>query len=350
MLRNRIVPGCLILALLLGGAHQTAAQAIGFRSLSNYLTAQHFDQIKLRRRFGNHLYLSAQINNRPAALLIDSAAPSTLIHRDSAADFGLTLTGSSGRYADVFGDTEGTAARGWIRTLQLGRQVLNDVPVTIANQAAWVDPPEYMIIPKLKPNARRAKFKYYAKIDPVNGLLGLDLLQKYGAVLDCGHQMLYLNPGGPNPTLSHRLGAILMDRGFAEVPIHLTRDHRLEVESAINGRPTRLIVDTGSSFTLFNTQVGYDAGVSAAPSRLVYVINNFHLVQLRDARVKNLAVGNFKIDDAAVCMAQLSSEALHANYSDESNAGLLGMEQLSINYGVIDFGSMTLYLRHPDRR
>lgn len=32
------------------------------------------------------------------------------------------------------------------------------------------------------------------------------------------------------------------------------------------------------------------------------------------------------------------------------NSGLLGIEHMSLNFAVIDLGSMSLYLRHPDKR
>lgn len=342
----------LLPAVLQVFAHPSAAQPIGFRSIGNFLTAQGFDQIRLQRRFGNHLYFSTLINGRPASLLIDSAAPTTLIHRESTGTYALVVGKGGDRHPDsVFAGSQPSSfdsAR--LASLQFGRQNLANVPVAVANQAAWIDPPEFMIIPKLKPNSRRVKLKYFNQIASVNGLLGSDLLQKYGAVMDCGHQMLYIRGAGTNTITSQRLAALLADRGFARVPMRITRDRQFEVDAAINGHRTRLIVDTGSSFTLIGTQIGYAAGVSAAPSRLVYVLGNYRLIQLRNGRARELTVGSFSLADADISMVDLANVVLRAEVPGEANSGLLGMENLSLNYAMIDFGSMTLYLRHPDRR
>ena len=68
------------------------------------------------------------------------------------------------------------------------------------------------------------------------------------------------------------------------------------------------------------------------------------------AGVKELAIGNFKLANAEVVVAHVSSDILLSKSAAESNAGVLGEDYLSTNFAVIDMGGRALYLRRPDSR
>ncbi|HEY2103706.1 MAG TPA: aspartyl protease family protein [Chthoniobacterales bacterium] len=319
-------------------------------SLASFYATQGFDGTKLQRRFCNHLYLPTWINGKPGNLVIDNSAPTTVIHRESAGTYGLSPTPTNERVSNVWGATPDTYSAAKLRALQIGHQTLTDIPVLVAREAVWLTPPEFLIVPKLIPRAKTRKISSYYHMEAVNGLLGADVLKRTGAVVDCGHQMLYTNAAGPNGATSERLAAFLSYRGFTRIPMRLTRDHQFEVDAAINGHPTRLLVSTGASFTFLGREAGAAARVFAAPLRLAYDLGYGHLVSISGGSAKDLAVGDFIVHYTDVTLADVSAQILRSNVAEEANSGLLGIEVLSMNYAVIDFGSMNLYMRRPDRR
>jgi predicted aspartyl protease len=115
--------------------------------------------------------------------------------------------------------------------------------------------------------------------------------------------------------------------------MQLNAHHHLEIDARLNGRPVRLTVDTGSSFTLLSAPVASAVGTSLLPglSRGEEGIGS----------VQQLALGSFVVNNAKVVVAKVDKFV---------GAGLLGEEYLSWNFGVIDVGGMNLYLRPPDKR
>lgn len=313
-------------------------------TLAGMFRAEGFSETRLQRRFGNHLFVNATVNGRRAALMIDSSSAPTIIHRDSAATFGLPVSGRIERATGVFGESQNIYAHARLHDLQIGGRVFGDVPGIVADEAARVSPPEFLTISKLKWNAKRKNFSHYVRIEPVDGAVGVDLLRNCGAVVDCGHQLLFMSSDGPNRTSSERLAAFLADHGFARTPMRRTRHGGYDVPASINGKSTRLIIDSGSSFTFINKETGVAAGIFAAPERLAYDLGESHFERIDRGTARQLNIGNFAMNDVDLNLADISSGVL------EGAAGLFGIDQLSFNYAVIDFGSGALYLRHPDRR
>jgi predicted aspartyl protease len=335
----------LFIAAVMSGAVAKLSGA----SLAGFLGSQGYAEARLQRRFGNHLFLATSVNGRRGALLLDTSAPKTVVHRASAATFGIAVSGQVTSRRGVFGEAVNDYGSGRLSALRIGDRVLTDIPVVIAEQAARVDPPEFLPISKLKANAKRKDLHLYTRIDPVDGLLGSDILRQSAAVVDCGHQMMYL-AANEHRGATAALAEFLADRGFARIPMRVTRDGQSEAAATINGHPTRLIVDTGSSFTLLGRDVAAAAGVFSAPVRFAYVTGGNHLEPLNGGTVKRLTIGSFEMDNVDVNVANISGAVLHSAAENEANSGLLGIDQLSMNFAVIDFGSSTLYLRHPDRR
>ena len=276
--------------------------------------------------------------------MIDSSLVSTVIHRDSAATFGLPVGPAIQHATGVFGESANIYAHATLRDLQIGARVFAGAPVTIADEAARVSPPEFLTISKLKWNAKRKNLSHYVRIEAVDGAVGVDLLRSCGAVVDCGHQLLFMSGDGPNRGASERLAAFLGDHGFARIPMRARHRGGYDVPAAINGMATRLVIDTGSSFTFINKEAGVRSGIFAAPERLAYDLGGNHLERIDRGTARQVSIGNFQMNDVDLNLADISSAVL------DNAAGLCGIDQLSFNYAVIDFGNGTLYLRHPDRR
>jgi aspartyl protease len=185
----------------------------------------------------------------------------------------------------------------------------------------------------------------------INGILGTNEMVKFGMIVDCARQMLYVNPNGRSPGVSQSLAGLLASRGFARIPMRLNANHHFDVEGALNGHATRFIIDTGSANTLIDTQVAVRSGTGVTALAGYGAAGAGGLVEgVNRTAVKDLTIGNFKLANAEVVVAHVSGDILLSNSAAESNAGVLGQEYLSSNFAVIDMGRMALYLRHPDSR
>src|SRR5262249_18454379 len=122
---------------------------------------------------------------------------------------------------------------GIVRKMQVGRLELGDEPVVLVD---------------LGESGKSQKRKRGFPERTIDGILGADVLFPTKAVLDCRKRLLYLSIdpdfGGPIPGMSYR--------GFQAVPIQVSDGYNLYVAGAINDRPARLMVDTGSFATLLH--------------------------------------------------------------------------------------------------
>ena len=261
--------------------------------------------------------------------MVDTGAPMTIIDRSSVGALGLTVQNTKKNVGRVFGLSTDRYGLSGLNSLAMGNCALTHVPVVVADEAS---------------------INYYTQLEHIDGLFGAHEMRKFGVVIDCARQMLYVSPAGPNAPVSGKLAALLTARGFTRVPMRLNGNGHFEVDAMINGHDSRLVVDTGSSTTLLSKQLGIAAGISPAPMRMGVDAGSGRFEYLSSGVVKDLAVGGFHIADAEVALADVSKEVLRSSVQSEANSGLLGIEHLSLNFAVIDLGGMSLYLRHPDKR
>jgi predicted aspartyl protease len=318
-----------------------AQQASG--TLAGFLAKQGLAGAKLERRYGNHLFVPVTINNRRGALMIDTGSPNTVIDRNSVGTFGLTVEKTGSNVGGLFGKTWERFGASKVKSIAMGNCMLTNVPVAIADFSEFNTDRSGPAT-----GSHIADSKAMAHI---NGLLGTNEMTKFGMIIDCTRQMLYVNPNGRSPAVSESLEGFLAGRGFTRIPMRLNANDHFDVQGALNGSRTRFIVDTGSSTTLIDTQVAVKAGAGVTALAGYGAAGAGGKVEGVDRTgVKELAIGNFKLANAEVVVAHVSGNILLSNSTAESNAGVLGQEYLSSNFAVIDVGGMSLYLRHPDTR
>src|ERR1043166_2240065 len=312
-------------------------------TLTSALSKQGLAGAKLQRRYGNHLFVSVAINNRPGALMIDTGSPSTLIDRNSVNTFGLTVEKTDATVGGLFGRTWEREGVSKVKSIAMGNCVVTNVPVAIADLSG--------MNPERSAAATGSHISDSKAMAHLNGVLGTREMVKFGMIVDCTRQMLYINPNGASSTVSQSLANFLVTRGFTQIPMRLNANDHFDVEGALNGHATRFVVDTGSANTLIDTQVavksgtgmtaltGYGAGGAGGP-----------VEGGNRTGVKELAIGNFKLANAEVVVAHVSGDVLLSKSATDSNAGVLGQDYLSTNFAVIDMGGKAIYLRRPESR
>jgi len=325
------------LTLSHGQAQQNGGTLVGF------LAKQGFGGAKLERRFGNHLFVPVSINNRRGALLIDTGSPYSLIDANSAKTFGLAVEKTGANVGGMFGHSWERYGASKVKSIAVGNCMVTNVPVAITDLSDFNTD-------RTGP-ATGSHIAESRNLTHVNGILGINEMVKFGMIVDCARQMLYINPNGPNSSVSQSLSGFLSSRGFTRIPLRLTANHHFDVEGTLNGQGTRFIVDTGASTTLVDKEIAVRSGT---PLTALWGVGGNGAGGLHGglgrASVKELGIGSFELANAEVAVAHVSGEVLLSKSTAESNAGVLGQEYLSSNFAVLDVGGRALYLRHPDSR
>jgi len=312
-------------------------------TLTAFLSKQGLGGAKLERRFGNHLFVPVSINNRRGALMIDTGSPSTAIDVNSVNTFGLNVVKTDSSVGGLFGRSWERFGASKIKSIVMGNCTVTKVPVAIADFSSFNQ--------DRSGPATGSHIADSKALAHINGLLGANEMMKFGMIVDCTRQMLYVNPNGRSSAVSQSLASFLAARGFTRIPIRLNANDHFDVQGALNGHATRFIVDTGSATTLLDTQVAIKSGTGVTALAGYGAGGAGGLVEgVNRAGVKELAIGNFKLANAEVVVAHVSRDVLLSKSATESNAGVLGQEYLSSNFAVIDMGGLALYLRHPDSR
>src|SRR5262245_29413747 len=312
-------------------------------TLAGLLAGQGLAGAKLERRYGNHLMVPVSINNKHGALMIDTGSPNTLIDHNSINTFGLTVEKTDSSVGGLFGRSWERYGTSKVKSIAMGNCAVTNVPVAIADLSG--------MNPDRSAAATGSHIADSKAMAHLNGVLGAREMVKFGMIIDCTRQMLYINPNGANSAVSQSLASFLASRGFTRIPMRLNANDHFDVEGTLNGHATRFIVDTGSANTLIDTQIAVKSGTGVTALTGYGAGGAGNLVEgVNRTGVKELAIGNFKLANAEVVVAHVSGDVLLSKSGTESNAGVLGQDYLSTNFAVIDMGGKTLYLRRPDSR
>src|ERR1043166_8895175 len=312
-------------------------------SLTTALASQGLAGAKLERRYGNHLLVPVSINNRRGTLMIDTGSPITLIDRNSVNTFGLTVEKTDSSVGGLFGRAWERYGTSKVKSIVMGNCMVTNVPVAIADLSG--------MNPQRSGAATGSHIADSKGMSHLNGVLGAREMVKFGMIVDCTRQMLYINPNGGSSAVSQSLASFLAGRGFTRIPMRLNANAHFDVEGALNGHATRFLVDTGSANTLIDTQVAVKSGTGVTALAGYGAGGAGNLVQGVDRTGgKELAIGNFKLANAEGGVAHVSGDVLLSKSKEGSNAGVLGQDYLATNFAVIDMGGKALYLRHPDSR
>ncbi|PYK58916.1 MAG: hypothetical protein DME43_10080 [Verrucomicrobia bacterium] len=311
-------------------------------TLAGFLSGQGLVGAKLERRFENHLCVPVAINSKRAALMIDTGAPVTIIDKNSAGTFGLKVENTTINVGRIFGMRWERYGVSVAKSIAMGNCVVTNVPVALADTSD--------MNPDAPAPAIGTHITTVNRLPHLNGLLGVREMSKFGMIIDCARQMLYINPNGPSAEVSQKLAGLLSDRGFTRIAMRRNSTNHLEVASVLNGHPTRMIVDTGAAVTTVDRTMASQAGVGIAGTRFVEDAGEGRIERLGTGEVNELKIGDYTIPRATVSVVNVSGTMLHSKSAEESNSGLIGAEYLAWNFAVIDVGGMALYLRHPDTR
>jgi len=293
--------------------------AVKLDSLGAFLVSQGYGGAQLVRS-GQYYHLPIVANGKPAHLVVDTGAPTSLIFRWSLKPLNLTESkteheerGAFGTGAEVFGQTT-------IGTLTAGNCTLSNVPVAVANESLPMN-----------------------SIGRPNGLLGLRELVKFGAILDFSHRLVYLRPSRPGPELSSPIRSMLEKGNYKAISFSLAHGH-IRVPGKVNDIGCHFFIDSGAYLTVLDRDFAAGAKLGG-----VQTYSEAHGIgksggQLKIASFRSLSVGDYQIKQASAGVLPLDAHLLGRG-TDSEVIGLLGVEYLGLNSAIIDFISGTIYLR-----
>lgn len=283
------------------------------------------EALPLERSPQNHLMVRAFINGKPALMTVDTGAPVSAVAMQRREYFGLQTMAAGGEIPQRLNVNGAFNTVVSAKTLRLGSLNLLDEPLVAIDLRG------------------RPRAKAKGLDEPViDGILGADILFPTKAVVDCDKQLLFLKMDPSAPA-----GVPGVDvRGLRAVPMHVSSGYNLYVDGTVNGRPGKLMVDTGAFATLLHSDFVRSMRIPLRRSPFTSSGVNLSERSVQLATIANLSIGSVDLQGKEVGVIDMRG-LIHGGLLSGRPpvVGLLGSEILRRNHGIIDFGTNTLYLR-----
>jgi predicted aspartyl protease len=279
------------------------------------LTRDGYGVAQIRRPSPNTLMVRATINSRTADVLVDTGCAANGLVLDESFSRGATES-----MKDPGRALSGTAIhtrKGKIDNLLIGNAQITGVPALFGAIQGFRDA-----------EARKVGSE---------GMVGAGFLRACSAVIDLHNLRLYLKPPGTGKRVA--LGPALQDAGLSEVPFRMAGDTCL-IDAEVNGVRTTMLLDTGAYASLIDEPFATRASLRADGIRL----------GITDAAGKQIEgymsnVRTIKLGDVPVSTPQLAVAKMPVGKETKGMiGGIIGMDILGPNWGIIDFGQQKIYI------
>ena len=274
----------------------------------------------------NHLVTPVSVNHSGVTWwLVDTGAPRSVIDPELASKLGL-------RAATTAKTGEHDADRGRAFDIVLADDLL--VGTFHCGRTACVER-SIKDIRTFRTSAWTGKFDK-------TGIVGLDLLYRYGAIINIRAGKIFFSPAG-NLGMS-REGYEKV--GFTYVPLHVTPSGRLEVVGTLAGRDYSFFIDTGAPGTIIDSSVRTAAKIPFANGGGITA----PFTDIKNARITYGIANDFRLADynasgALLGFVPVNFEAEGFGHFSHPLAGILGIDFLYYRSALIDIGGRALYLK-----
>ena len=321
LLRRAVLP---VLLWLLTPASPAAATPAEDAPLEGFLRPQGYATVALRRSVGPHLEVSAKINGMSGRFLVDTGAQITVVDARSLKKFHLTAVKTGVRVIGAVGGPGERIEAALAGTLRVGPCEASPFLLGVSDLGAL--------------NQGRPRGG-----GPFDGILGADVLQNFGIVIDCAGLQLYARPssnGAPGG-----LGPFLAAQGYRDVPMKRSSISDFEVVANVNKRRVLWLVDTGAAITLLDATVSRKAGVKLKRTNFTVGGAGGGRRRIDIGIVDNLKLSSVQMGSAVIAASDISVNAALNEPGKVPIDGYLGADFLREKRAVIDCAQMHLYLR-----
>jgi len=265
----------------------------------------------------NKMIMPVQINGQPARLLVDTGSNQVILDAEAAESFGVRPSQRGLRYirfTKVQGESLPVA---FAQNISAGTMSFGSGLVTLRRSSRTA--------------AVNAGF---------DGVLGLDILFRYKALINCRTRLVFFKV---DRARTINLASVAASEKFTRIPIQREETGALTVPCSIRGQPARLLIDTGAFVTILHEGFIKSLGLAAEPTRISAQFGRGGSKRINAAKIDDLNIGAFKAPREKFGVAPLPQFALHQGRSKV--AGILGMDTLYNCHAIIDLDGMNLFLK-----
>ncbi len=265
----------------------------------------------------NKMIMPVHINGQPANLLVDTGASHLMLDAGAASSFGIKPSQRGPRYIR-FSEINGRELPlGFAQNLTAGSMSFGSILVTLCNSSYS--------------SAGSAH---------VDGVLGLDILSRYKAVINCRTKLVFFNV---YPARQMQLTSAASAEKFTRIPLRREESGALTVPCSLDGQPARLLVDTGAFITTFHEPFIKSFGIPLKQTRVSAHFDRGTERKISAGEITDLKIGDFKVPPAKFGITALPNFALQQGSTRIS--GILGIDELYKYHAMIDLDGMNLFLK-----
>jgi predicted aspartyl protease len=309
--------------------------------LGTYLESITYIAVPISRAPSGHLLIDATVNGIEARFILDTGAGFTTFEITKNEKFNLALTVSDSRATGIGGDVELSKAK--VANLTIADFVMNDI------NAGFID--------------LRHVISTFAMMGiDIDGVIGADVLSRGEAILDYTNLTLYLRQTPPRRNRPTELISFIKNKEYVAIPLNKIEQGHKYLIITINDVPARIILDTGASHTIMDTERSEKFNLIVAG--LASINNEQHCSSTIEAR--SIGVGDDAPHSAisistAKCFALTNEYILndimmllislnHVNsrfveFGIEEFDGVIGADILANGNAIIDYKNLMLYLK-----
>jgi predicted aspartyl protease len=265
----------------------------------------------------NKMIMPVNINGQPANLLVDTGASHVMLDADAAASFGIKPSQRGLRYIR-FSEINGEELPlGFAQNLTAGSMSFGSTLVTLRNSSYS--------------GAGSAH---------VDGVLGLDILNRYKAVINCRTKLVFFKV---NQAHQMHLNSVASVEGFTRIPLRREESGALTVPCSIHGQRAHVLLDTGAFITTFHEAFVRSLGIPLEATGVSAHFARGTARKINAGKINDLKIGDFKMKPAKFGITALPNFALQQGGTRIS--GILGIDALYNYHAIIDLDGMNLFLK-----
>jgi predicted aspartyl protease len=265
----------------------------------------------------NKMIMPVRVNGQRINLLVDTGANQVILDADAAQSIGVRPSQRGLRYIRFTRINGQSLPVAFAQSVSAARMNFGSVLVTLRDSN--------------HPGAGNAD---------VDGVLGLDILTRHKAVINCRTKFVFFKIDQSRQT---DLVSVASAGGFTRIPLRREGNGSLTVPCSIRDQTSRLLVDTGAFVTTFHEAWFRSLGIPLEPTKISAHFARGTTKQISAARISDLKIGDFKAPPAKFGVASLPN--FPSRQSGIRIAGILGMDTLYNRHAIIDLDGMNLFLK-----
>ena len=170
------------------------------------------------------------------------------------------------------------------------------------------------------------------------GFVGRGFLKRNNAIIDLTNLRLYLRPPGKGRRVN--LGPALTALGLAQAPFFDTPHGTFVLNVEVNGHPTQMALDTGAQLTLLDRRFAKAASTKGWGRRDMLQVDAAGVRSPSDfAGTETFKIEGIPIRTPIVALSRFAGYDLTGGRM----AGLLGLDVIGLNWGIIDVAQQRFY-------